>query len=113
MGVMTANGRVTADAGDIRREFTKLRRERALFQLSLEGNAGLILTTNPSEVVVAASYEDTGYFNEPLRAKVVIMDNSGVHSKVPFNGGTPDELIDTMLHAYDEWQASGHKNTSD
>lgn len=106
MGAMTVDGHVVADAGDIYREFRKRRRERALFQLSLEGGSGLTLTTHPSEFIVAASYEDTGYFNEPLRAKVITMDKMGTHAEVPFAGGTPDDLIDTMLNAYNEWSAS-------
>lgn len=103
MGTMSIGSHVIADAGDIRRELTKLRRERALFQLSLEGSNGLVLTTKPEDFVIAATYEDNGYANEPLRAKVIVMDSNGVHSKIPFNGGTPDALIDTMLEAHEEW----------
>lgn len=106
MGAMSIGNRVVADAGDIHREFTKLRRERALFQLSLDGDYGLVLTTHPDQFVVAASYEDDGYFNEPLRAKIIIMNNMGVHTQVPFDDGTPDALIDAMLKAHDEYAAS-------
>lgn len=112
MGVMSIGSRVIADAGDIHREFTKLRRERALFQLSLDGDYGLVLTTQPDQFVVAASYEDHGYFNEPLRAKIIIMDNMGVHTQIPFDGGTPNDLIDTMLKAHDEY-AAAHSETED
>jgi hypothetical protein len=106
MGATFIGSRVIADAGDIHREFTKLRRERALFQLSLDGDYGLVLTTHPDQFVVAASYEDHGYLNEPFRAKIIVMDNMGVHTRVPFDGSTPDDLIDTMLKAHDEYALS-------
>jgi len=103
MGAMSVGHRVIADAGDIRRELVKRRRERALFQLSLEGANGVILTSKPDDFVIAATYDDDGYANEPLRAKIIAMDNTGVHKQVPFDGGNPDDLIDAMIKAYEDW----------
>ena len=105
MGVTSIGNRLIADEGDLYREFQKLRKERALFQLSLEGPNGLVLSTQPDKYIVVAAYQDNGYSNEPIRANVIEMDNSGVHTAVPFDGGTPAELIDTMIEAYNRWSA--------
>lgn len=108
MGMTCIGNRLIADTGDLCREFKKLRRERALFQLSLEGENGLVLTTEPDKFIVVASYQDDGYFNEPIRAKVIQMDTSGEHSEVPFHGATPNELLDAMIEAYNRWSAMQH-----
>jgi hypothetical protein len=106
VGTATINGGIIAGAGEIHREFQMLRRKRALFHLSLEGTNSLMLTTQRERYVVAASYEDNGYRNEPLRAKVITMTNMGVSREVPFTGSTPNDLIDAMISAYDELDAS-------
>lgn len=106
MGTVTVNGGIIAGAGEIHRQFQTLRRKRALFQLSLEGPNALMLTTEPAQYVVAASYKDDGYMNEPLRANVITMTNTGKSTEVPFTGSTPDDLIDAMMRAYDELASS-------
>lgn len=102
MGVTSIGSRFTANAGDVHRELSALRRKKALFQLSLEGTNGIALTSAPDEFIIAASYEDDGYINEPLRAKIVAMDKLGSHEVVPFEGNTPEELVDAMIAAWQE-----------
>jgi hypothetical protein len=106
MGVTTIENRLTANAGDIRRELVSLRRKRALFQLSIEGENTLVLTDHPELFAVAASYEDYGYRNEPLRAKIIAMNNTGSHVSIPFEGVTPSDLIDAMIKACRDCLAS-------
>lgn len=94
--------KLIASGGDIYRELQTLRRRRALFHLSFEGNTSVFLSSKPDKFVVAASFKDNGYIREPLSAKIITMDNYGTHKTVEFTGSTPADLIDTMVKAHDE-----------
>jgi hypothetical protein len=101
VGAITVGNNIIADEGDLKREFTRLRRERALFHLALEGDS-LVLGTDLGSYGVIAAYEDNGYNIEPLRVRVISITNMLERKTIPFDGGSPSELIDLLVRTYDE-----------
>lgn len=101
VGAITVGKNIIADEGDLKREFTRLRRERALFHLALEGNA-LVLGTDLGEYGVIAAYEDNGYTIEPLRVRVISIANMLDRKTIPFEGSSPSELVDLMVKTYED-----------
>lgn len=101
MGAIFVGNNIIADEGDLKREFSRLRRERALFHLALEGDA-LVLGTDLGTFGVIAAYEDNGYNIEPMRVKVISISNMQDRHTIPFDGGSPSELVDLLVRTYDE-----------
>lgn len=101
MGAIAIGNNIIAEEGDLKREFTRLRRERALFHLALEGNA-LVLGTDLGSYGVIAAYEDNGYAIEPLRVRVISITNMLERRTIQFDGGSPEELIDLIVRTYEE-----------
>lgn len=91
--------------GQLRAEFAALRRRRALFRLSAEGENVLCMSSDPGSYVVAAWYEDGGYRGEPLRARAVMAHHDRGTRPVPFTGRTPEDLLDLMESACAEADA--------